>query len=537
MDKMYNQSAVMNRFFVSPVSAPTRSSFLTGRDHLRTGVSFVQNGLENMRPEETTIAELFKSEGYATGCFGKWHNGAYYPYTPNGQGFDQFLGFCSGHWDNYFDPELQLNEKMTQRKGYITDILTDAAINFIGNNKSKPFFCYIPYNAPHSPLQVPDKYFDKYNKNLKIENKDQRAILSALYGMVECVDDNIGRLFSCLKKYDLQKNTIVVFMSDNGPNASELVPRYNGNMRGMKGQVHEGGVRVPCYIQWDGKIKHQVVESPTGVIDLLPTLMELCGISNYKTQFPVDGVSWASNLTGQNTNFPKREIFTHRYQKKLSPISGAIRTEKYRLTIEKEGIMLFDMKDDPTQKNNIYNPENSEHILLYHDYLNWFENSKKGVLEQVLIPVGYDQSPEVRISAPEAQLYGKLYVKGAPNSNWVNSFGNSSDSLCLTLDVIKKGHYSVSIEYTNSDKTGNAIVTVICGNQELVKQAPYFKTKKLPAIDRASRENEAYPQTWKTLNLGDFELNEGSSRLKIFSENISKSANFQIKKIIINHLN
>jgi arylsulfatase A len=174
--------------------------------------------------------------------------------------------------------------------------------------------------------------------------------------MVECVDDNIGRLFSCLKKYDLQKNTIVVFMSDNGPNASELVPRYNGNMRGMKGQVHEGGVRVPCYIQWDGKIKHQVVESPTGVIDLLPTLMELCGISNYKTQFPVDGVSWASNLTGQNTNFPKREIFTHRYQKKLSPISGAIRTEKYRLTIEKEGIMLFDMKDDPTQKNNIYNP-------------------------------------------------------------------------------------------------------------------------------------------------------------------------------------
>ena len=122
-----------------------------------------------MRDDEVTIAELLKSNGYVTGAFGKWHNGSQYPHHPNGQGFDEFLGFCAGHWNNYFDTILDHNGKGVKSKGYMVDVLTDAAINFIEQNKSKPFLCYLPYNTPHTPWQVPDKYFKKYiNKELKI---------------------------------------------------------------------------------------------------------------------------------------------------------------------------------------------------------------------------------------------------------------------------------------------------------------------------------------------------------------------------------
>jgi arylsulfatase A-like enzyme len=121
-------------------------------NHLRTGTHGVTRGYENMRSEEVTIAEALKQAGYATGCFGKWHNGAHYPYNPNGQGFDEFLGFCCGHWNNYFDTKLEHNGQTVETKGYISDVFTDAAINFIEKNKEHPFFCYIPYNAPHSPL-------------------------------------------------------------------------------------------------------------------------------------------------------------------------------------------------------------------------------------------------------------------------------------------------------------------------------------------------------------------------------------------------
>ncbi|MFB0554225.1 MAG: sulfatase-like hydrolase/transferase, partial [Phycisphaerae bacterium] len=144
MNKLAADGARFDRFFVSPVCAPTRASLLTGRYHLRTGTHGVTRGYENMRSEEVTIAEAIKQAGYATGCFGKWHNGAHYPYNPNGQGFDEFLGFCSGHWNNYFDTTLEHNGRLVKTKGYITDVLTDAAVRFIEKNKDRPFFCYIP---------------------------------------------------------------------------------------------------------------------------------------------------------------------------------------------------------------------------------------------------------------------------------------------------------------------------------------------------------------------------------------------------------
>ena len=231
LEKIARSGARFEHFMVSPLCAPTRASLLTGRYHLRTGVSNVTGGLETMRSEEVTMAEVFRNAGYATGLFGKWHNGAHYPQDPNGQGFDEFFGFCGGHWTNYFNTRLQHNQTMVATRGYITDVLTDAALDFIEKNKARPFLCYIPYNAPHGPFQVDDKYFNKF-KSKGVNDMD-----AAIYGMVENVDENIGRVLEKLESLKLTGNTIVVFLTDNGPNSN----RYNGYMKGKKGAVDEGG--------------------------------------------------------------------------------------------------------------------------------------------------------------------------------------------------------------------------------------------------------------------------------------------------------
>jgi arylsulfatase A-like enzyme len=187
IDQMAANGAQFERFYVSPLCAPTRASLLTGRYALRTGTSWVSKGLENMNPEEVTIAEIFKDNGYATGCFGKWHNGAHYPQHPNQQGFDEFIGFCAGHWNNYFNTTLEHNGDPYPTQGYITDVLTDEAIRFIENNRDRNFSAIYHTMLPHGPFQVPDRYFDKY-KSMGLNDKDA----SVLWHVRKC-DDNVAR--------------------------------------------------------------------------------------------------------------------------------------------------------------------------------------------------------------------------------------------------------------------------------------------------------------------------------------------------------
>ena len=150
---------IFEHFYVCAVCAPTRAEFLTGRYHARGGVRGVTSGAERLNLDEKTIADTFKAAGYATGAFGKWHNGSQFPYHPNARGFDEYYGFTSGHWGSYFDPELDHNGKLVRGKGYVTDDLTNHALDFIEANKGKPFLCYLPLNTPHSPMQVPDQFY------------------------------------------------------------------------------------------------------------------------------------------------------------------------------------------------------------------------------------------------------------------------------------------------------------------------------------------------------------------------------------------
>lgn len=281
LDRLATDGARFERFFVSPVCAPTRASLMTGRYHLRTGTHGVTRGEENMRADEVTVAEAFHAAGYATGCFGKWHNGRHYPMHPNGQGFDAFVGFCAGHWNNYFSTDLEHNGDVFRSEGYIADALTDYAVRFMEKHQKEPFFCYVPYNTPHSPWQVEEEYFDRY------DNKGLDPKAHCAYAMCENIDHNVGRLLKTLERLDLDENTIVLFLTDNGPNSN----RFNGGMKGRKGSAHEGGVRVPLFVRWPGKIEPGTTVRKNAMhIDLFPTLVDLCEIDMPRTK-PIDGRS------------------------------------------------------------------------------------------------------------------------------------------------------------------------------------------------------------------------------------------------------
>ena len=231
LDKLGRDGVELTRFHACPVCSPTRSSLMMGRYHLRANVHGVTAGREMMSLEETTIADKMHAAGYWTAMFGKWHLGMHYPYVPHARGFEEFIGFRTGHFIDYFDPLLEHNGQPLQEKGYITEVLTDHAIHYIEEKKTEPFFLYLAYNVPHMPFMVPQRYWDEYSK------MDIPKPTAAAYALTACLDDNIGRLLKRLSELGLDQDTIVIFFSDNGPAGQ----RYNCGLHGQKGSVYEGG--------------------------------------------------------------------------------------------------------------------------------------------------------------------------------------------------------------------------------------------------------------------------------------------------------
>ncbi|MFZ9241001.1 MAG: sulfatase-like hydrolase/transferase, partial [Chitinophagaceae bacterium] len=277
LDRLAKSGTILDRFYVSPVCSPTRAEILTGRYHVRTGVSGTSTGRVRLDLDETTIAEAFKYGGYKTALFGKWHNGGQAPYHPNCRGIDEFYGFCSGHWGNYFNPILEHNGEVIKGKGFMTDDLTNHAIEYLNDKTDQPFFMIMALNTPHSPMQVPDAFWNRYkNKSIQqqgsIPEKEDIQHTRAALALNENIDENIGRVIETLKKNNQLNNTIIIYFSDNGPNGN----RFNGGMKGIKGTTDEGGVRVPFIISWKNNIQAgRTLNNITANIDLFPTLIEL----------------------------------------------------------------------------------------------------------------------------------------------------------------------------------------------------------------------------------------------------------------------
>ena len=518
-DRLAREGARFDRFYVSPVCAPTRASLLTGRYHLRTGVHGVTRGHEIMRDEEVTIAELLRANGYATGAFGKWHNGSQYPHHPNGQGFDEFLGFCAGHWNNYFDTKLDYNGKSVPSKGFMIDTLTDAAIDFIEQNKGTPFFCYLPYNTPHTPWQVPDNYFRKYMAK-GIEDPK----LACAYAMVENIDFNMGRVLEKLEDLGIADDTIFIFLTDNGPNGA----RYNAEMKGRKGSAHEGGVRVPLFMRYPAKVKPNTVVKPiTGHIDVLPTLMEYCGVKQYKTK-PLDGKSLVPLISGDQAAWPSRTLFTAWGGTELKSSKKALRTERWRAVEERRGWELYDMKNDPNQTQNLAKSEPKRLAKFKLQFEKWFMDATKNGFDSVSIHVGHEGRDEVVLEGhyaylhpvertrPNPKLHGISYHGPAGWANdWVDNWTKTDSYPYWDLNVVNEGEFVVLLKYacTKSD-LGSKLRIEVGGNSLSVTVDKPHESVMLPSADRIHRK-EVYEKTWSTINAGTVLLEKGRTQLRI----------------------
>jgi len=405
LDKLASQSLNLTNFYVSPVCAPTRASLMTGRYSERTGVYDTFNGGAIMSDEEITIAEVLQKNGYETGIFGKWHLGDNYPYRPSDQGFDvsvvhraggigqpgDVFNFYAGD-SSYFNPVLFKNDKPVKTEGYCSDVFTDEAINFIKENQrkdtSKPFFVYLAFNAPHTPLQLPEEYYNMY-KNLEFDpNKfdvmddvvakmtpNEIEAAKRVYGMVTNIDDNMGKLIQSLKQLQIYKNTILIFLTDNGPQQN----RYKLGLRARKSSVFSGGVRVPCLIRYPEKFKEKMeIDTRIAHIDLLPSIIELCELD--KIDHKIDGVSIFSSENKDYSAFENRTLFFEWGRGYLQKYRNfAALKGSYKLvgnTGYKSGIEdfeLFELKNDPQEKNNIVE-ENIETGGVLKDEMDaWYE--------------------------------------------------------------------------------------------------------------------------------------------------------------------
>ncbi|MBM4038654.1 MAG: arylsulfatase [Planctomycetes bacterium] len=516
LDKLAADGARFDRFFVSPLCAPTRASLLTGRYFLRTGTSWVAQGKETMRLEEVTIAQVLKAAGYATGIFGKWHNGEVYPHHPLGKGFDEFFGFCGGGISNYFDVLLEHNGQPVQTKGFITDVLTGEALRFIEANRGRPFLCYVPYNAPHSPFQVPDKYFDKY----AARGFDPRT--ASIYGMVENVDDNVARLLAKLDELALSSNTIVVFITDNGPNG----PRFNAGMKGAKGSADEGGVRVPCFIRWPARIKAGTVVHPIAAhIDILPTLAELCGVEALKTP-PLDGVSLVPLLEGAKKgtfSFSAKQPSAPQGGEKVNvPFSahdrtlfevGAARTPRWRFRTQGKKAELFDMLADPGQKTNVAADHPDVVKQLAAAYAAWEKDVRRGQEGMPPpLPVGHDQARAVLLRTHLASV--ENVERQTPWTNgYMKAWPNTHGRVTWELDVVKGGRYDAELVYVCAPADVGARVRLEAGDShaEAVVDRP-ADTASVATNDRVPR-GEADVKKWATCPISPIELKPGPAKL------------------------
>ncbi len=525
LDTFAKQSAVFDHFYVSPLCAPTRASLLSGRYHLRTGVSSVSMGQEIMNENEYTLAEMFKDNGYKTGIFGKWHNGQHAPNDPMGQGFDTFWGFCAGHWSNYFNTALQQNTELKLTKGYITDVLTDKALEFIGKNKSKPFFCYIPYNAPHSPYQVPNKYFNKYKaKGLNNE-------LATVYAMVDNMDENIGRILKKINDLKLEENTIIIFMTDNGPNGV----RYNANMKGIKSSVNEGGIRVPCFIKWKGKIKPLVVKTRGAHIDILPTLQDLCGLKNIKS-IALDGISLKKAILNKEID-NNRLIYSHVAfpGNSLKPYPAAVSNGQYKLVINEKSNELYDLTIDPYQKNNTIDTQKLEAENLANAFKNWFADATKA-LTLTKITKLWPTAKRIELPTYESKFNGQLKYKEGHGwahdylVNWVSI----NDSIYWEIQNPQKRSFNISINYTNNaTPNGNTFSLTIGNNTIGTTLKASIPETIIPSPDKFDRK-EVLEKKWSTQLIGTIQIPKGQHKIILKATNFNGNKEIaEVKSIVL----
>lgn len=529
IDKMAREGAVFERFYVSPVCSPTRAELLTGRHHVRGGVYSTGEGGERLDLDETTIADVFKQAGYATAAFGKWHNGMQYPYHPNARGFDEFYGFCSGHWGNYFSPVLEHNGELVKGDGFVIDDFTNKAIRFITENKDRPFFLYLPYNTPHSPMQVPDQWWKKYkNKSLGLRytdpTKESGQFTKAALAMCENIDWNVGRLVDHLKGLELDDNTIVLYFSDNGPNSW----RWNGGMKGKKGSTDEGGVRSPLVMKWNGNIQPgKKIPQITSVLDLLPTLMDLAGLQTELPR-PLDGKSLKTLLLGKNPEWEERYI-VHNWKNKIS-----VRTQDYKLDSENR---LYNMQLDAGQEQDIaeFETERTKRMMAIKEQWKREVYSELPLTDERTFPIGHPDFKYSQVPARDGVAHGNITRSNRwPNCSFFTNWTSTDDYISWQVEVLERGAFEVGLYYTCATSDVGATIELKFGIDSLQTQIQKAHDPPLFGMenDRVERM-ESYVKDFKRMDMGTINLEKGKGQMTLRAVDIPGSMAMDFRLLML----
>lgn len=510
VDRLAGDGAAFDRFFVCPVCSPTRAEFLTGRYHPRSGVYSTSAGGERMNLDEMTIAQTFKAAGYATAAYGKWHNGMQYPYHPTARGFDDYYGFCSGHWGNYFSPQLEHNGKLVKGDGFIINDLTNHAIRFIEEHKDGPFFVYLPLNTPHAPMQVPDRWWNNF-KDMELAmrhrdpEKENTPFTRAALAMCENIDWNVGRLVQKLDELDLADDTIVLYFCDNGPNSF----RWNGGMKGRKGSTDEGGVRSPLFVRWPGKIEAgRKIPQIAGVIDLLPTLADLADIP-VASKKPLDGVSLKPLLLGKPEGWKERMIFSH-WRRRVS-----VRTQQFRLDLKGN---LFDMTEDPGQYKDVsaQYPEVTQRLKAAVE--DWKEEVLTGYDDDHRpFVIGHPDFKYTQIPARDGTAHGGIERSNKfPNCSYFRNWTSLDGKITWDAEVLASGDFQVEVYYACPAKDVGSTIELSFGSSRLQGKItePNDPPERGAEHDRTPR-TESYVKDFKPLVLGTIHLEKGPGTLTL----------------------
>lgn len=406
IDQLSEESVRFTDFHVGPTCAPTRAGLMTGHFHNSTGVWHTIGGRSLLRSDEVSLADVFRANGYRTGIFGKWHLGDNYPYRPQDRGFDEAvvhggggIGQTPDYWGNdYFDDTYFNRGTAESHEGYCTDVWFRLGMDFIARHQDTPFFCCIPTNAPHSPFQVDDAYADPY----RATEPEDRA---RFYGMITNIDENVGRLREFLNDAGLTRNTIFIFMTDNGTAAGcvledeFVVEGYNAGMRGQKGSPYEGGHRVPFFLHWPsgGLTQGRDIDTLTANVDFMPTLIELCGL-DVPRHLDFDGRSLCPLLQQHQASWEERVLVTDS-QRVPTPVKwkdSAVMKGKWRLI---NGCELYDLTRDPEQRHDCSAGHSELVASLRAAYDAWWETVSRRFEEEIPISIGSDDEHTTRITA------------------------------------------------------------------------------------------------------------------------------------------
>lgn len=515
LDRLYQQSVSFSHYYAAPVCSPTRAGLMTGRYHLRTGLYNTRFGGDAIDPSEITIAELLQKQGYRTGLIGKWHLGKYFGYQPNQQGFDEFFGHYSGHIDEYDYPDqIVHNGRPVEGRKYVTDLFTDAAIAFMEKPSDQPFFCYLAYNAPHSPWVVGTSH-DRQTRGFDLVKKylDRGLTMrdAHIYAMIEIVDENIARLMQRLDDLGLSDNTIVIFSSDNGG----VSTYYSAGLRGRKGSVYEGGVRAPFLVRWPGHFpENKQVDAMISHIDLLPTLCELSG-SDLPDDRKIDGKSIVPLLRTGEGESPHEYLFHHWDRYFPNPYNTwAVRDGRYKLlnnpspwptkpVVQREPFgQLYDLERDPGEKTDIAAQHPEIVMRLRNAFRGYFDDVTAGrTYRPVPIPVGNDEENPVEIQPSWATLNGDSIRYTFMGYDWdtIESWQMPGEQAVWNLDVQKGGRFEVTIRYGCDHRHAGGKLQISAGNDTI----------------EATTHPTATPDVFSTYSIGTLQLAPGKAALRV----------------------